>query len=400
MAARIHVARERPSGRPRRTRSALPAHGTALLALQRLVGNQAVLGLLMRGEAGQAPATVQREIVIANERVTSHTLWQKVDLENSALATRHLRPIAQEWLRGGTHEAASGPALRTQLVVELTNRWVEEIGASAPRLRAFLTPNQFHTLVYMAKLTNRFDLARLESALSAVQRAAHVAQDTVAEAIGPGKLPEFAPNFGIFGEDWGARVPGVMGLAAEFESAASVDPKGLSRGQKVRLSQDFQLGGAIGGQTTQDADVSFVEIGGHKVLVEVAATVDRLRDKMGTAGVGQRQRYQRVAERNANAVLAYSVPGAQWLGFFNGDAGTSIAERLPNLDNAHWGLLLDGRYVAPAELLATAQVVRFAEPRVPGFWEALQAAQLGYAAVAAMEGQGLADRLQRNARRR
>jgi hypothetical protein len=191
----------------------------------------------------------------------------------------------------------------------------------------------------------------------------------------------------------------VTGLTAELLVAAGIDPEEVMPSHKVSMSQDMSLQGrTIGGQTTQDADVSFVDVSGQHVLIEVASSLDRMRDKMGANGAAQRQRYGRLVEVNPDRVLAYASPSVAWHEFFVGDAGTSVAERLPELDDG-WGLIINGHYASPLELTAVAREIRIAEPKVPGFWAALKASGLSYAAVSAKTGDALQKELQKFARR-
>jgi hypothetical protein len=228
----------------------------------------------------------------------------------------------------------------------------------------------------MANLAD-FDPKPLEQALAAAQSSAIVEAKTIAAAFSPGKLPNNVVGYGIFAADWTAQIPGVTGLIAELQVAAGIKPAEVMKGQKVGLSIDMQLGGkTIGGQTTQDADVSFTSLSGARILVEVAASVDRLLTKMGVGGDMQRSRYKRLTQVDKSRVLAFATPGAAWTAFFTGDP--SIADRLPALDQVGWGLVIDGHYASPDELTAMSVKLRTAEPRVKGFWEALDASRLSY----------------------
>ena len=137
--------------------------------------------------------------------------------------------------------------------------------------------------------------------------------------------------------------------------------------------------------------------------MEVAATLDRMRDKTGVNGSAQRKRYERLVQVDSKRVLAYSTPSAAWDDFFSGETGDAIAERLPVLDAAvfddGWGLVIDGHYASPEELTGMSAKIRAAEPKVPGFWEALRASRLSYDDVLKLTADQLQKGLQKHARR-
>lgn len=116
----------------------------------------------------------------------------------------------------------------------------------------------------------------MEKALTAAGASKSIDQGTLDTLFSPGILPPNDVGYGIIAADWSAQVPGITGVIAELQTALSIRPDKMRKGQQVSLGRDMYLGGkTIGGQTTQDADVSFVNLAGRQVLVEVAATVDR-----------------------------------------------------------------------------------------------------------------------------
>jgi hypothetical protein len=341
---------------------------------------------------------IRRKVKINNERVNKHNLTTHLDFEGNRAAKDLLTPIAEDWIKGkDEREFNSAASFRAALVKQLTETWRDEFKLSHPTLYAFLKPTELNTIMYMCRIGRGFDGLRLENALKAAKGAAHVDQASIPKAFSPGKLPPEDAGWGAFSVAWAARIPGTEGLAGELEAAAGVDPTMLQRGQKVRLSSDFDLGATIGGQTTQDADVSFMDSQGQKVLVEVADSVRRLRDKMGVAGSAQRARYDRLRDQDESIVLAYSSPRAEWLEFFTGEAGSSVAEAAVALQPP-WGLMIDGQYVSPEELARVTAIIQGAAPSVSGFDEAMDASGITYAQVSAMTPKQLSDRLQRNAR--
>lgn len=353
--------------------------------------------------AGPAfPLAIQRKISVNGEVHNRHKL--ALEFRGANLLTpdtppyKVLWPIALEWVKTGQHEANSLPALRTDLVREWYKRQMDGIGPSIPNLKRHLAANQLCTVVCMNALLPNFNVSRLEGALKGVVGAKHVDQSTLAQTITTGKVPETQVTFGLFTDPHQDRIPNIDGLIAELQVAASVDPQQLQGGQKVRMSSDFSLEGQIGGQAKQDADVSFVDKEGQKVLVEVGSHLQTIRTKMGNDGQAQRQRYERVQELNDSVVLAYATPEGEWSDFFAGEEGASIAERLPGL-GAGWGLLIEGRYWSPDELTRIAAVIREAEPYVRTFWHALARSGLTLVEVAKLGGRELAERLQRNVRR-
>jgi hypothetical protein len=333
----------------------------------------------------QSPSAIQCKIVVAGANVTADDLAANLVPLLDDRAKRFLKPIYDVWMKEkGTRPAdpaANYQALRTSLIESLAAGWTATLKGKLPKLHAFLPTSQFNTLVFMANLAD-FDAKPLEQALAAAQSSAVVEAKTLAGAFSPGKLPHKDVGYGIFRDangivDWAAQIPGVTGLTAELQVAAGVKPAEVLKGQKVGLSIDMQLGGkTIGGQTTQDADVSFTSTSGARILVEVAASVDRLQTKMGVGGDMQRSRYKRLTQVDKTRVLAFATPGAPWAAFFTGDP--SIADRLPALDQVGWGLVIDGHYASPDELTAMSLKLRAAEPRVKGFWEALDASRLSY----------------------
>jgi hypothetical protein len=325
-------------------------------------------------------AAIQRKIVVAGAKVSPDDLAQNLVPLLDDRAKRYLKPIYEAWAKEkGTRPAdpaANYPALRTALVEALSEGWIGSLKGKLPKLYALLPAAQFNTLVFMTNFEG-FDAKPLEQALAAAQSTATVDAKTIASAFSPGKLPHNAIDYGIFAANWAAQEPGVIGLVAELQVASSIQPSEILKGQKVGLSTNMQLGGkTMGGQTTQDADVSFASLSGTKVLVEVAASIDRLLTKMGVAGNMQRARYKRLTQVDSSRVLSFAVPGAAWHAFFTG--APSIADRLPELDDIGWGLVVAGHYAAPDELTAMSAKLRAAEPRVVGFWKALDSSRQSY----------------------
>jgi hypothetical protein len=361
----------------------------AALALQRSAGNRATTRALSTSDSTRGAPTVQRTILLGGVKQNTYTLSEALApvLPKTSSGYRYLWPIAERWLKPDTDHGdfANAGALRTALINDLTQQWIDEVKTSTPTLRATLTTEQFNTIVFMVKLA-RFNPASIEAALLKVKKSAHIAQDTITDTISPGKLPGNAPTNAIFTTDFTAQEPGVVGLAAEFEAAAAINPTQLRKGEKVRLSQHYQLDGAIGGQTTQDADAAYVERSGSKVLIEVAATIDRLRDKMGANGLAQRQRYGRIRENNPGVVLAYSVPNTWWGDFFTGDRDSQVGRRLSALDDG-WGLILDGGFVAPATLAAVADAV--AGARLESVIPRLRSSRMSFTDVSAKDAAAL-----------
>ncbi len=343
---------------------------------------------------------VRRRIVIDDRkpnparRLNRHSM-RELDYGNP-VAERLLDPIAHEWLadQATDHGYNSLNALRTGLVRELSRRWVEVAQREFPHLYGILPPDQFRTIAFLCNRDSGFDGQRLENAVAAVQTSRLVAQATIPGAFSTSKLPATQPTIGAFDNPWREWTRGMIGICAELETAAGIDPRFVQPGQKVRMSQDFRIEEEIGGVRKQDADVSFVDLSGRKVLVEVAATIPRLRDKMGADNADQRARYEQVRILQ-HAVLAFATANTDWIEYFTGDPGTSIAERLPGLGSG-WGLIIDGQYISPARLVTVAAGLRRAQQQLGGgFFAALRASGLRLAEVEQMQPAALSRRLQR-----
>jgi len=373
--------------------------------------NDPLSGLLARcvehrtaGRASQDPVAIdrpergpllQRKVIVNGVSQNQHDLAAAMGpLIADDKIWAKLWPIATEWIKQGRHDAKNHTVLRTQLIGEFVDRLVTRQAVRLPTLKRHLSAGQFVTIALMVEFAD-FDALRFEKATKAATTSKHVDQASVAGDLASASFVPATTTIGleIFAHDFAAHAPGVLGVAAELEAAAEVDPSGI--GGKAMLGVDYKLGGrTIGGQSTQDVDLSLTDREGHKVFIEVAGTVDRLRTKLGAMGAQQRARYARLQAITPGSHIGYSVPGTPWHEYFERNA----IDDLLGLDPAP-GLMIEGSFQSAAVLDGVLETVRAAEAVVPGFWDALKRARLTYSEVRALTGKKLTDRLQRNIKR-
>jgi hypothetical protein len=348
-------------------------------------------------------AATQRKIVIGDATFNRHQLAQHEDWDITEAAT-HLKPLLDKWQKAPGNfpqtPVASVEGLRTQLVAEWLNQKSELLKQQVPALKEVLSGKQFNALACMYNLLSGFSALPLEQAYKDAVASKRVDLGSLRRVFESANIPEQEARYDLFvaAANWPAKLPGVIGVVAELQVASSIRPDELQPKTTITMAQNLRTGvHNQNGWETQDADVSFLSVSGQQVLVEVAATISRVRDKMGAAGAAQRDRYEKVVEEKPGRVLAYAVPGCLWTQFFVGEADEIVAARAAAL-GIGWGLIISGHYCSPAELQAMSAKLTAAEPKVAGFWNALAASGLDYLEVQALTSDALQKRLQRHVR--
>lgn len=131
----------------------------------------------------------------------------------------------------------------------------------------------------------------------------------------------------------------LAGLFGELKAIASLKPAALVRGSPAVSSVVFPA---------QEVDIALPLPGNKTALIEVAASIPKLLEKLGAGGGAQRAGYESIMEREPHRyVLGYSAGvNEHWFELFAG-GDISPAARVRN---AGRGLLVEGTYQDPAAL--------------------------------------------------
>jgi hypothetical protein len=137
----------------------------------------------------------------------------------------------------------------------------------------------------------------------------------------------------------------LAGLFGELRTLGRLQPSTVMKGKHAVSS-------VIYGE--QDVDMELPLPGGKIALVEVAASIPKLLDKLGPNGIGQRQRYEAaVSKVPFKLEMAYTADVMNWFDMYSGGNISPAARCL----NAGRGLLLDGIYLNTAELRRSIEKV-------------------------------------------
>jgi hypothetical protein len=159
------------------------------------------------------------------------------------------------------------------------------------------------------------------------------------------------------------RVGELTGLFGELRTLAELRREVVRPGTKVMMGEHIRVSGM---NSRPEVDLRLVTVEGQEILVEIAATIQKLRDKLrnNSEAGAQRANYERLllARPNGQVVLAYAASVPKWFELFISSGRNelpsdteedrwlkddSVASRVSKLDRA---LLVDGILMSPEEL--------------------------------------------------
>jgi len=137
----------------------------------------------------------------------------------------------------------------------------------------------------------------------------------------------------------------LAGILGELRTLARLQRRSVAKGKRAVSSVMY-------GQ--QDVDMELPLPGGRIALVEVAASIPKLMDKLGPNGAAQRSRYEAAVRKIPFKLeMAYSADVMQWFDMYYGGSHSPAARCLA----IGRGLLLHGIYLNRGELRKTIEKV-------------------------------------------